>query len=227
MHTLPIDAGLRAYSACCGKTICGGCGLQHQLRSRELGETCAFCRTALPDSDEEILAQLRKRVERKDPTALYNLALKYGRGRFGLPVDQAKCINLLRQSADLGNPDAHYSLGCSYYEGELGLERNKEEGTKYLEKAAEGGNIIARCSLGITEGRNGNDVAAMRHVRLSASGGHKKSMEALIECFENGCLHHGDLAGTLAKFYRAKAEMTSADRDLFIASNGEDEAAYD
>ena len=42
-------------------------------------------------------------------------------------------------------------------------------------------------------------------------------MRALIECYENDFLHHGDLAETLQAMYRARAEMKSDDRDKFMA----------
>ena len=63
----------------------------------------------------------------------------------------------------------------------------------------------------------GDGVAAMRHWRLSASGGSKASMGALIGCFEHGLLQHKDLAETLQVFYRARAEMKSEDRDQYIS----------
>ena len=42
------------------------------------------------------------------------------------------------------------------------------------------------------------------------------SMENLIAGFENGFLHHGDLAETLQAMYRSKAEMKSDDRNKYI-----------
>ena len=231
MQTLPIHAGLHSYSVCCGKTICSACGFQHQLRSRELGETCAFCRTALSDSDEEILAQLRKRVERKDPEALSNMGMCYDRGEYGLPVNQAKCLELLREAVDLGYPNAQYKLGAFYRFGEMGLEKNEEEGIKYWEKAAEGGHVPSRHDLGCIEDvKNGDHVAAMRHFRLAASGGFKDSMENLIQCFDYGFLHHGDLAETLQAFYLSRAELKSKDRDEYIKylkMTGKYEEEYD
>jgi len=64
---------------------------------------------------------------------------------------------------------------------------------------------------------DGDYVAALRHFRLSASGGCRKSTSGLIEhCFDDGLLHHANLAETLQNFYRARAEMMSEDRDQFI-----------
>ena len=58
--------------------------------------------------------------------------------------------------------------------------------------------------------------AAMHHWRLSASAGYRASMGTLIVYFEDGVLHHGDLAETLQAFYCARSEMKSKDRDAYI-----------
>ena len=219
MRALPLHESLHSHFSCCGKTICCGCNLQHHLKSRELSlpRTCAFCRTAVPKSDEAILAQIRKRVELKDPVALVNMAMKYGSGRNGLPVDQAKCVELLRESADLGFPGAQYNLGTFYHQGKMGLEQNEEEARKYYKEAAEGGHMLSLHNLGCAKAGNGDPVAAMRHWRLSASGGHKTSMGALIVCFEYGLLHHADLTETLQALYLSRFEMKSEGRDQHIA----------
>ena len=210
MHALPIHTMLSSYEACCGKIFCNSCAFQH-------GEsTCAFCREPMPESDEEILLRLRKRVKHKDPKALFNMAMGYGYGAFGLSVDEAKCIDLLRESARLGLPGAQCHLGSFHHMGGMGLEQNEEEAIKYWEKAAEGGHVIARHNLGYMEGRKGNHDAAMCHLRLSASGGLKKSMKSLIIYFEDGLLRHGDLAETLQVMYLASAEMKSEYRDKYI-----------
>ena len=228
MHALPLHERLHTYFSCCGKTLCGSCDYRHQLKSKE--QTCAFCRTAVPRSDEEALACLRKRVEIKDPHAMRNMAKMYSNGEFGLPVDQAKCIELLRESAGFGFPGAQYQLGKYYDDGEMGLERNEEEALKYWGKAAEGGHVKARHNIGCTEGMHGDHVIAMRHLLLAASGGYKKSMVAQIAFFANGLLQHKDLAKSLQAFYRAGAEMKNEERDQYIVHlkmKGEYKEEYD
>ena len=225
MRVLPIHAKLQTYFPCCGKTVCGSCDLQHQVKSGERAAergrtpvpgTCAFCRTAAPISDKDILTQLSKRVELKDPNALFSMAMKYGDGTHGLPVDEVKCIDLMRQAAALGFPSAQYQLGNFHHYGEMGLGQNEVKALKYWAKAAEGGDLTSLHNLGCIEADRGDLVAAMRHWRLSASGGYKRSMGALIAWFEDGLLHHGDLAETLQVFYFARAEMRSDDRDSYI-----------
>ena len=81
----------------------------------------------------------------------------------------------------------------------MGLEENEEEeALKCHEKAAENGHVPARNYLAYMVGMNGDFVTALRHSRLAASGGYRNSMAALIAAFDDGLLHHGDLAGTLA-----------------------------
>ena len=158
------------------------------------------------------------------------MALDYASGNLGLPVDQTKCIDLLRESANLGFPDAQFQLGDFHLTGEMGLEPNEEKAIKYFKEAAEGGELVARHNLGSIEKDNGDHVAAMRPWRLSASGGLRWSRGALIEDFELGLLHHGDLAETLQAFYLARAEMRSEDRDQYIAylkRTGEYEEIFD
>ena len=218
MRVLPIHVTLQTYSDCCGKTLCAGCDFQHKEKSEELAAepTCAFCRTSLPKSDEEIVARRRKRVDLKDPIALRNMAAICANGHNGLAVDEAKCIDLLRQSANLGLPDAQFKLGTFLHTGSMDLEKNEKEGITYWQKAAEGGNLSSRHKLGCLEGVNGDYAAAIRHWRLAASAGYRKSMDSLVVCFEEGLLHHGDLAETLQVFYRSRDEMKSDGRDQYI-----------
>ena len=216
LQLLPLHDNLQTYSACCGKVICGGCDLQHNAKSGG-SRTCAFCRVPIPTSDKAALAQLRKRAKINDPRAICNLAMNYGFGDLELPLDQAKCIALLRQSAGIGFPPARYRLGAFYHYGMMGLQRNEVEAVKYYKEAAEGGVLHATHNLGLMEHMNGNNVAAMRHWRLSASGGYRRSIEKLIACFGVGLLHHGDLVETLEVMYRARAELSSKDRKRYIA----------
>jgi len=144
------------------------------------------------------------------------MGLVYGRGWYGLPVDQTKCIEFLRQSADLGCRKALHDLGYCHLYGQMGLEQNDGKALFYLKKAAEDGDMHARHRLGCVEDERGDDLAAMRHFRLPASGGYRASMEYLIDNFEDGLLHYNDLVETLQAFYRARAEVKSEHRDEFI-----------
>ena len=229
MRVLPIHTMLQHYFSCCGKSLCRACEFQHKMKSGGRA-TCAFCREPIAMSEKERLARLSKRVTLNDPVALCNMGMHYCNGNLGLPVDQTKGIDLLRQSADLGCPEAHYQLGNCHHGGKMGLEENEEEALKYWRKGAENGDLVSRHNFGLKEGGNGNEVAAMRHLRLSASGGYRLSIEQLIMCFEGGLLHHADLAETMQAYYLARDEMRSGDRKQYIEhlkKTGKYEAEFD
>ena len=160
---------------------------------------------------------LTKRVELRDPIALCSMAMHYGNGTLGLATDQTKCIDLLRQSASLGSPSALYQLGNYHRFGRMGLEQNEEEAIKCCKKGAEIGDLSSWHDLGLDEMIADNHVAAMRHLRLSASGGYRDSIVVLMAYFGDGLLHHGDLAETLQAFYASRAEMASEGRAKYIA----------
>ena len=239
MCMLPLHEKLSTYHTCCGKRICGGCDFRDQIQNEKRAEreqipvpprTCAFCRAAPPASDEILLTQLRKRVQLKDPIALHHMAMHYGEGDFGLPVDQAKCVELNLEASDLGSIQAQYQLGNFHHNGTMGLNQDENEGNKWWEKAAEGGHLTSRNNLASAEEDNGDYAAALRHWRLAASGGAKHSVDCLITCFEYGLLRHRDLAESLQATYVARAEMRSEDRDQYIKdlkSTGDYQEEYD
>ena len=241
-RALPINTMLQTYSVCCGKIICGGCDLQLQWEGQkrtttaERGgqetppspPTCAFCKRVHPESDDDKLTLLSRRVECRDPEGLCSMAMVHGYGQLGLPVDKSKCIDLLRESADLGCPGSQHQLGVFYLNGEMGLKQNEEEALRHWEQAAESGHVQAQHSLGCIKAeqsycrntslsiRRTNHIAAMRHFRTAASAGYRISMDSLIARFELGFLHHGDLAETLQAMYRSRAELKSESRDQYI-----------
>ena len=242
MRALPINTMLQTYSVCCGKIICCGCDLQLQCEGQKRSTTaerggqetppaqptCAFCRRVHPESDDDKLTLLSRRVECRDPEGLCSMAMVHGNGQLGLTVDKSKCINLHRESADLGCPGAHHQLGVFYLNGKMGLKQNQEEALKHWEQSAESGHVQAQHSLGCIKAeqsycrntslsiRHTNHIAAMRHFRTAASAGYRISMDSLIARFELGFLHHSDLAETLQAMYRSRAELKSEGRDQYI-----------
>ena len=85
----------------------------------------------------------------------------------------------------------------------MGLEKNEEESMKAYKEAAKGGHTLAQHNLGVANAKyaNGEYVAAMHHWRLSAPGGYRNSTGALIDCFEEGLLKHGN-TGTAPRHCR-------------------------
>ena len=54
---------------------------------------------------------IQKRVEKKDPEAIYLLGQKYFFGSLGLQKDMRKAFDLFTEAAELGSIDALFSLG--------------------------------------------------------------------------------------------------------------------
>ena len=81
---LPTLASGLMYYVCCGKIICCGCdnAPKYDHLGNEISERkCPFCRTPVPDSDEECNGRLQKRVELGDAEAIFTLGNNYRNGR--------------------------------------------------------------------------------------------------------------------------------------------------
>ena len=63
---------------------------------------CPFCKTSPPsNSDEEEIERLKKRVEKGNAVAFYQLGGYYARGIRGLPQDQGKANELWLKAEEL------------------------------------------------------------------------------------------------------------------------------
>ena len=71
---------------------------------------CAFCRTAHPTTEKELVDRIKAKVG--DPFAIYNYGMAHRDGRFGLPKNDTKALELFHQSADMGCVDAMSELGA-------------------------------------------------------------------------------------------------------------------
>lgn len=198
MVPLPFDKSVSNFCrSCCGNIQCHRCFKEHKRVIDETNEKrmeygwpllefrCPFCRELLPESNKEIFERTKRRMERNDANAFFDMAWHYLDGHFGLVVkkDVQKYLKLLQRAADLGSLDACHDLGLVYDDGEASsraktkmypelatIASNKSKSRHYTELAAKGGHVIARHKLGIFEYRNGNFWLAMRHFRISAAG---------------------------------------------------------
>ena len=75
---------------------------------------CPFCRTTMVTTNEEALAQIRKRIELNDAEAMYNYGCYHNYGLYGLSRD----FNSI-----LGYAQANFSLGHAYDVGQ-GVEKD-------------------------------------------------------------------------------------------------------
>ena len=204
------------YMACCGKIICRGCGfapVYDNLGNEIIEEKCPFCRTQVPDSDEEDNERLQKRVELDDAEAILNLGCSYRDGEDGLPHDYDKAFELFVRAGDLGHATAYCDIGSAYENGN-GVEIDKKKANHYYKLAAiEGGGVNARYNLGNNERRAGNINRALKHYMIAAESGEPNSLKQIQKLFSNGHATKDDYAKALRAYQAYLGEIKSTQRD--------------
>ena len=219
MLLLPsLDSGLR-YSACCGKIICSGC--IHAVEKRDGGiGLCPFCRTPTPDINEEIIKQMKKRVEFNDAEGIYSLGCCYFDWPNRLPQYRDKALELWHQAAELGNTASYHNIGMAYLHGR-GVERDMKKAVHYWELAAMGGHVATRHNLGISEGLDGNIDRALKHFMIAAEFGDNDSLKQIKKMFKNGQATKDDYAKALRAYQTYLVEIKSPQRDEAAAYRDE------
>ncbi|EJK61329.1 hypothetical protein THAOC_18215 [Thalassiosira oceanica] len=210
---LPIAQPVGNHSSletCCSKRLCDGCVLAS--RQRGMGNICAFCRTATPDSEAAILAQVRKRVDAKDPVATEYLGQLYYYGKHGLQPDIPQAIELWTEAARLGYLNSQFRLGYLCYHGE-GVEQDEARGINHWQYAAAQGHPESRCLLGVHEYENANRELAVQHVMISAKMGHEESLNFIKDMFMKGHVTKAQYAEALKGYQSAVEETKSTQRE--------------
>ena len=216
--TLPsLSTGWR-YQTCCGKIICGGC--VHAVDKMKGGTKCPFCRVPVPESSEETVRRMKKRVEMDDAEAIFNIGCYYYNGERGFPQDWDKALELWHRAAELGCASANNNIGCAYDYGN-GVERDIEKGKHYYELAAIGGNVSARYNLGILEENDGNMNIALKHHIIAAGCGLDKSLKEIKEFYMNGHATKDDYAKALRAYQTYLDGIKSNQRDKAAIFNNE------
>ena len=101
---LSLDASKSTMYSCCSKVICSGCSFANQEMGGRL-ESCPFCRTPQPKSEEERAKRFLKRVSANDPVAISEIGKKhYKEGDYG------SAFKYWTKGAELGNAPAHFQL---------------------------------------------------------------------------------------------------------------------
>ena len=202
------------YKTCCGKIICSGC--IHAVEKRDGGVgLCPFCRTPAPTSDE-MIGQVKKRMEIGDAEAIYEMGCCYSNGSCGMPQDRAKALELCHQAAEIGHASSHYSIGVAYKLGN-GVERDEKKAVHYMELSAMEGNVGARHNLGVSEYNAGNCDRALKHYMIAAGSGCTVSLEKIKQMFMKGYATKDDYAKALRVYQANLVEIKSAQRDQAAA----------
>jgi len=197
------------YMTCCGKVICYGCIHAVQTRT-EKHSLCAFCRTPNPNSNEDDIIRLEKRVKLGDSLAMYNIGGKYFNGDDGFPQNYIKALELWHQAGELGYAPAYTNIGACYDYG-LGVQIDKKKAQHYFELSAMAGNEVARNNLGVCERKAGNIDRAIKH--FTAEGGEDESVKNIHNLFLNGYATKEDYAKALFAYQSYLREIRSAQRD--------------
>ena len=179
---------------------------------------CPFCRVPTPESEEEMLEMIKKRVEMDDAEAIHKLGCCYDDGEYGMPQDSAKALELYHRAGELGCAKSYNNIGYAYNHGR-GVERDEKKAHHYYELAAIGGEPVARYNLGILEKRAGNMSIALRHFLIAVGLGHSKSLKEIREFYINGNATKDDYAKALRSYQKYIDGIKSPQRD--------EAAAYD
>jgi len=212
------------YYSCCGKSICAGCLPYVTPKTGKYHLKCPYCNSDRDIIiDEELLKDIRKRVEANDPASTLMLAQHYRHGDSGLQQDRAKATELYTKAAELGSAHAHFFLGQMYVEG-----GNVKKAKFHYEATAMAGCEVARYELGCLEGTKNNNLGAMaftsdnvkraiKHWTIAASAGEYRAMNTLIDLFKKGLVvNRESIDLTLTAYNNSCAEMRSKDRDATI-----------
>jgi len=193
MIRLPVlDTG-RRYMSCCGKVICSGCkhAPVYDNEGNEVADTCPFCRTPNPGTNEEVIKRLDKRMEAGDAHAIHMVGMFYSEGKYDFPQNYAKALELWHRAGELEYAASYIFIGFAY-ENAKGVEVDKKKARHYYELAAMKGSVQARFIIGCKEANAGNYDRALNHFMIAAKGGGKlsngvsDSLESIRKMVTNG-----------------------------------------
>ena len=201
------------YVPCCGKILCYGCitTSTKEMNEGRMKPWCAFCRVHLPETDNDILQQFKKRIELNDAEAFYMLGYLHSKGDYGLAQDLEKTMKLWNKAAELGSANAHFGLAKAYFEGN-GVERDMKPAVHHIKLAAIGGHEKARYTLGMYEEVNGNIERAMKHLMIAARSGYDDALKEVGKGYKAGLITKDEYARTLRAYQCCRDEMKSEQR---------------
>ena len=213
-----LDSGSK-YKSCCGKVICSGC--IHAVRIRDGGVgLCPFCRTPIPDSDEDVIQRLNKRMEAGDAEAFSCMGFYYANGIRGLPQDHSKAIELYYKAGELCHAAAYCSIGQSYKFGR-GVRIDDKKAKHFYEVAAMQGDAMARNNLGCMEEEAGNLERAKKHWMIALRDGYAISLEAIQKLHSIGGATKEEYTQALRSYQEYFGEIKSSQRDEAAAAHEE------
>ena len=211
---LPSSISATSYQSCCGNNICNGCiyGFVKSAADK-IDPTCPFCRSIINVDDDEVIEQIKKRIDAGDKEAIYQLGRGYEKGHCGLPRDEKKALALYEKAGELGVVSAYTNIGYFYLRGQV-VERDAQKAEECFGRAAIGGNIDGRWNLGLMEEFEYNNMhRASKHYRISAMCGDSASLEKIRDFYRYGYATKDEYAEALVSYQSYLALTRSEQRD--------------
>ena len=211
------------YYTCCGKFLCGGCIFApvYDNRGNIIGkgrDTCPFCRTPAPCSDQEMIERIKKRIDAGDAEAIFSLGCCYSKGSRGLQQNHAKALELNHRAGELGCTASYNNIGDAYHYGR-GVESDEKKADHYYGLSAMGGDAAARHNLGCSEYEKSNWGRAIKHYMISAGGGYNDSVKSIQLLYKAGHATKDDYTKALRAYQKYLDEIRSEQRDKAAAAN--------
>jgi hypothetical protein len=202
---LPLHVTKWVLNSCCCQRICRGCNFANKNREIERGleHKCAYCREKLPNTQEEIDQNYKKRVKANDPVAMRQIGAECCNER-----DDEGAFEYYSKAATLGNMHGHYNLSCLYGKGE-GTGKDLKQAVYHLEEAAIGGHPTARYNLGCEEMNNGRTDRAMKHFIIAAKQGYDDALHNVKTGFAHGNVSKEDFEAAL-RGHQAAVDATKS-----------------
>jgi len=210
----------KKYMSCCGKEICSGCTyapLYDNQGNKVDNKKCPYCRTPWPDTQEEFVKRIEKRVEAGDTEAMHNQGNYYRDGTDGYAQDYTKALELYHRAAELGYSAAYTSIGVAYNNGE-GVEVDKKKAEHYFELAAVRGDVTARYNLAAINENAGKYNRAIKHYLIAVGAGDNEALKKTHELYSRGFATKEDYTKALRSYQEYLSEIKSRQRDEAVAA---------
>ena len=225
---LPTLGTGKRYMTCCGKTVCSGCiyAPRYDDQGNEVdNDKCPFCRSPTPDTNEEIVKRLNKRIDSGDSEAIERKGHMYRTGECGFQQDMDKALEHWHRAVELGHAQSYYDIGVCYCLGQ-GVRVDKKKARYYLEQAAKRGcaraNYELGLELGIVEESDIDEV--LHHHMIAVRSGVGDSLDVIRDFYSNRVVDKDDYLKALQSYSMFLVEIKSYQRDR--AATNSDERRY-